>query len=81
MPHGSAMPGPHNPYLSIYLSICLSIRLDVRRGGRLARALVAAALGLVVRNPFDLLAHLARVEGEGWVKGGCEGVGGSFWQG
>ena len=40
-------------------------RLDVRRSGGLARSLVAAALGLVVRDPLDLLAHLARVEGEG----------------
>ena len=40
-------------------------RLDVCRSCGLARALVAAALGLVVRDPLDLLAHLARVEGEG----------------
>ena len=59
---GSLMsPGSLMSHVSIYLSI----RLDVRRGGGLARALVAAALGLVVRNPLDLLAHLARVEGEG----------------
>ena len=58
--HGSAMLGRSQP---IYLSIYLSIRLDVRRGGGLARPLVAAALRLVVRNPLDLLAHLARVEG------------------
>ena len=40
-------------------------RLDVCRSCGLARALVAAALGLVVRDPLDLLAHLTRVEGEG----------------
>ena len=48
--------------------------LHLGRGGGLARALVAPALGLVVGDALDLLAHLvpgARV----WVcEGTCEGV-------